>query len=167
MNYCKLNQKKKLISDISTRLNNTYHMLYCALQFENVFPRYAVMDKSFKNFVPCEEDWAKVGHVCSLLKVFVDANRIVSGCGYPTSNLFLLQLKRMKKLLDRKVLESYSYMREMTSTMQEMLDEYWKESNLMMSIEALMDPRFRRNLWLIIFLLFIHLKVKVKNCWPI
>lgn len=57
----------------------------------------------------------KVRHVCSLLKVFDDATRIVSGSEYPTSNLFLSELKMVKELLDKKSVDSNSYMREMTS----------------------------------------------------
>ncbi|WOH12837.1 hypothetical protein DCAR_0832346 [Daucus carota subsp. sativus] len=137
---------KKLILDVSTRWNTTYHMLYCGLQFKQVFPRYAVWDKSFREYVPSEEDWVKVGHVCSLLRVFDDATRIVSGSEYPTSNLFLSELKRVKELLDKKVVNSNSYMREMAGTMQEKFDKYWGESNLMMSIGAVMDPRFKMKL---------------------
>lgn len=83
-------------------------MLYCGLQFKQVFLRYAVLDKSFREYVPSEEDWVKVGHVCSLLRVFDDATRLVSGSEYPTSNLFLSELKRVKELLDKKVVDSNS-----------------------------------------------------------
>ncbi|KAK1355186.1 hypothetical protein POM88_048442 [Heracleum sosnowskyi] len=56
------------------------------------------------------------------------------------------KLKRVKELLDKKALDSNSYMREMASTMQEKFDKYWGESNLMISIGAVMDLRLKMKL---------------------
>ncbi|KAK1356961.1 hypothetical protein POM88_050217 [Heracleum sosnowskyi] len=56
------------------------------------------------------------------------------------------KLKRVKEFLDKKAFDSNSYMREMASTMHEKFDKYWGESNLMISIGAVMDPRLKMKL---------------------
>jgi len=50
---------KKLILDVPTRWNSTYMMLFVALEFREVFPRYENRDRSFR-WVPTVEDWVKV-----------------------------------------------------------------------------------------------------------
>ena len=121
-------------------------MLHCALQYKQVFPRFAQWDRAFNEYVPSEADWVKAANVCSLLKPFDDATRVVSGSEYPTSNLFLSEIKMVKALIDTKVIDVNHYMREMASTMKEKFDKYWGESNLMMSIGVVMDPRFKMKL---------------------
>ncbi|XP_074352246.1 zinc finger BED domain-containing protein RICESLEEPER 2-like [Apium graveolens] len=139
-------KSKKLILDVSTRWNYTYYMLHAALQFRDVFLRFALWYRAFSEYVPSDEDWEKVKDVCSLLHIFEGATKIVSGSQYPTSNLFLSELKRVKELIDKKVGDSNLYMRDMANAMKEKIDKYWGESNLMMSIGAVMDPRFKLKL---------------------
>ncbi|XP_074336621.1 zinc finger BED domain-containing protein RICESLEEPER 2-like [Apium graveolens] len=121
-------------------------MLYATLQFKDVFPRFALWDRAFNEYVQSEEDWEKVSHVCSLLHIFEGATKIVSGSQYPTSNLFLSKLKRVKELIDKKVGDSNLYMRDMANAMKENFDKYWGESNLMMSIGVVIDSRFKLKL---------------------
>lgn len=117
-------KSKKLILDVSTRWNYTYYMLHSAIQFRDVFPRFTVWDRTFSEYVPSNEDWEKVKHVCFLLHVFDGATKILSGYQYPTSNLFLAELKRVKELIDKKVNDSNLYMRDMAETMKEKFDKY-------------------------------------------
>ncbi|KAG6509395.1 hypothetical protein ZIOFF_027382 [Zingiber officinale] len=59
------------------------------------------------NSLPSEEDWKKVHLVCAFLEEFNEVSHIISGSQYPTSNLFLLELYNIKKLLnDTKVGEA-------------------------------------------------------------
>jgi len=53
---------KKLILDVPTRWNNTY-MMFAALEFREVFPRYEDRDQSFR-WVPNVDEWIKVKNVC-------------------------------------------------------------------------------------------------------
>ena len=55
---------KQLILDCCTKWNATYFMLSSALEFKDVFPRYAQRDLSYM-FFPSEEDWMKVAEVFS------------------------------------------------------------------------------------------------------
>ncbi|KAF7143240.1 hypothetical protein RHSIM_Rhsim05G0020900 [Rhododendron simsii] len=83
---------KKLILDCPTRWNSAYLMLSAALEFKDVFPRYSERDLGFA-YVPSYEEWEKVERVCQFLEIFNDVTNIISGSEYPTSNLFLTELK--------------------------------------------------------------------------
>ncbi|XP_074356557.1 zinc finger BED domain-containing protein RICESLEEPER 2-like [Apium graveolens] len=93
---------KKLILDVPTRWKSTFKMLICAIEFKQVFQRYPSFDKGFLEYVPNAVDWEKVEGICSILEAFNPATNIVSGTHYPTSNLFLEEIKKVKQILDQK-----------------------------------------------------------------
>lgn len=90
---------KKLLHDCRIRWNSTYEMLSCALKFKEVFPRFQVREPLYE-LCPSSEDWEKVEKVCTILEKFYTATNIISGSDYPTSNLLLLEVVKVKKLLD-------------------------------------------------------------------
>ena len=59
------------------------------------------------------EQWDRVENVNQVLGVFNDVTNVVSGSDYPTSNLFLPEVWRMKEILDTKVVDRNEYMRLM------------------------------------------------------
>jgi hypothetical protein len=120
-------------------------MLATAITFKDVFPRYCRNDKGFLWEVSPEE-WEKVEEVNHLLAVFNDVTNIVSGSDYPTSNLFLSEVWGMKEVLHKKSMDKNEYMRSMAAKMLEKFDKYWGESNLLMSIAAVLDPRYKMKL---------------------
>ncbi|KAL0285755.1 UNVERIFIED_CONTAM: putative AC transposase [Sesamum radiatum] len=103
---------KKLVDDCRTRWNSTYKMLAAAIKFKDVFPRFADR-KPHYDICPSAEDWKFVEKVCSVLELFWTATHIVSGSDYPTSNLFLNEVSRVKVLLDKKTLENDTFIRDM------------------------------------------------------
>ncbi|KAA8536894.1 hypothetical protein F0562_029372 [Nyssa sinensis] len=133
---------KKLILDCPTRWNSTYMMLATALKFREVFPRYQDRDSSFI-YVPSVEDWVKVEHVCHFLGTFNVVTNIISGTEYPTANLFLSELWRIKVLLNEKSVDDNEFIRAMASMMKAKFDKYWSECNLLMAIAAILDPRYK------------------------
>ncbi|XP_059446001.1 zinc finger BED domain-containing protein RICESLEEPER 2-like [Corylus avellana] len=137
--------KKKLFLDVPTRWNSTYMMLATALEFREVFPMYGYNDQIF-TWVPSHEDWVKVEHVCEILGVFNRTIKIVSGSDYPTANLFLPEVWRMKQVLTKKSEDENEYIRSMAQKMKLKFDKYWSECNLLMSIAAILDPRFKMML---------------------
>jgi hypothetical protein len=88
---------KKLILDVPTCWNNTYMILATAVQFKEVFPRYHQSDQAFQWLVSPEE-WEKVENVNQILSIFNDVTNIVSDSEYPTSNLFLPKVWRIKEV---------------------------------------------------------------------
>ncbi|XP_074349345.1 zinc finger BED domain-containing protein RICESLEEPER 2-like [Apium graveolens] len=137
---------KKLILDVSTRWNSTFSMLSCAIEFKNAFLIYSTSDLRFKEYVPTTEDWEMVEYVCSFLEVFADVTKVISGTDYSTSNLFLSEIRRVKQVTDQKVVHSNVHIRTMARTMELKFEKYWGETNLIMSIGAVMDPRFKMKL---------------------
>ncbi|XP_042752697.1 zinc finger BED domain-containing protein RICESLEEPER 2-like [Lactuca sativa] len=93
-------QDRKLLLDVPTRWNSTYDMLPVALKFKDVFPRFAEYEPHFHH-LPNDEEWAHVECVCEILKVFKVCTNFISGSDYPTSNLYLIEVFRVKETLDK------------------------------------------------------------------
>nr|XP_027108955.1 zinc finger BED domain-containing protein RICESLEEPER 2-like [Coffea arabica] len=144
--------EKMLIYDCKTRWNSTYEMLTCALKFQDVFPRYRDREPNY-DFCPTTEDWEKVSKVCNILKAFWTATHVISGSDYPTANLYLNEVCRIKVLLDSKVDDEDDFVRSMVQKMKLKFDKYWGECNLLMSIAAILDPRCKMRVINYCFLL--------------
>ncbi|KAG5564419.1 hypothetical protein RHGRI_000563 [Rhododendron griersonianum] len=114
---------KRLILDCPTRWNSAYLMLSVALEFKDVFPRYSERDLGFA-YVPSYEEWKKVERVCQFLEIFNDVTNIISGSGYPTSNLFLTEVWRIKEILDKSIEDSDDCIRLMAIRMKLKFDKY-------------------------------------------
>ncbi|KAG5528097.1 hypothetical protein RHGRI_028886 [Rhododendron griersonianum] len=133
---------KRLILDCPTRWNSAYLMLSAALEFKDVFPRYSERDLGFA-YVPSYEEWEKVEKVCQFLEIFNDVTNIISGSEYPTSNLFLTEVWRIKEILDKSTEDCDDCIRLMAIRMKLKFDKYWGESNLLMGLGKILDPRYK------------------------
>ncbi|KAL0462646.1 UNVERIFIED_CONTAM: Zinc finger BED domain-containing protein RICESLEEPER 2 [Sesamum latifolium] len=136
---------KGLILDVPTRWNSTYGMLESAMVFRDVFPRYKERDPTY-TWLPTSEDWDKAMEVCKFLEAFNDATHIFSGVNYPTSNLFLPEVWKIKQILDEKFSTSKDYLQKMVFRMKEKFDKYWRNCNLLMAMGAVLDPRYKMKL---------------------
>ncbi|XP_059436054.1 zinc finger BED domain-containing protein RICESLEEPER 2-like [Corylus avellana] len=136
---------KKLILDVPIRWNSTYLMLDTVIKYKEVFPRYHRVEQAFQ-WVVTPEQWEMVGNVNQVLSIFNDVTNVVSGSEYPTANLYFPEVWRMKEVLMIKCDDRNEYMRSMASTMIDKFDKYWGDSNLLMSIAAVLDPRYKMKL---------------------
>ncbi|XP_072062055.1 zinc finger BED domain-containing protein RICESLEEPER 2-like [Arachis hypogaea] len=93
------------------------------------------------NYEPSSEDWRKVEKIYKLLKVFNLATHVISGSEYPTANLYLPEVWRVKQVIDDAIEDRDSFMREMATSMKEKFDKYWGECNMVMSLACVLDPR--------------------------
>ena len=84
--------------DVSTRWNSTFLMLESAIKYEKAFDILKVVDRSFK-CCPSSEDWSQGEKICKFLEPFYDATNLISGSSYPTSNLYFMQVWKIKCLL--------------------------------------------------------------------
>ncbi|XP_071699291.1 zinc finger BED domain-containing protein RICESLEEPER 2-like [Rutidosis leptorrhynchoides] len=91
---------RKLLIDVPTRWNSTYDMLSLALKFKDVFPSYSEYEPKFQH-LPTNQDWQNVTSVCEILKVFKVCTNIISGSHYPTANLYLIEVYKVKQVLDK------------------------------------------------------------------
>ncbi|GKA01116.1 zinc finger BED domain-containing protein RICESLEEPER 2-like protein [Tanacetum coccineum] len=132
----------KLILDCKTRWNSTYEMLVGAYKFKEVFPKYEERDPDFDS-CPLKDDWVRVEQICEILEVFNNVTHIISGSDYPTSNLFLCEVYKVKQVLDGKKDDESEFIRKMVEKMKEKFDKYWAEVHLLMAIAAVLDPRVK------------------------
>lgn len=120
-------------------------MLTTAIRFKEAFPRYSNLDQAFQ-WVVSPEELDKVENVNQILAIFNEITNIVSGSDYPTSNMFLPEIWRMKKILSIKSMDRNGYIRAMATRIAEKFDKYWGECNLSMSLTAVLNPRFKMKL---------------------
>lgn len=81
--------------------------------------------------------------MCSILEKIWIATHIISGSEYPTSNLFLAEILKVKKLLDARINGEDDLIWGMIARMKLEFDKYLIECNLLMSIAAILDPMQR------------------------
>jgi len=73
------------------------------------------------------------------------ATNVISGTKYPTANLYLHEMLKVKLTLDQQTFEEESEMRTMLKYMKTKFDKYWKVSWLDLCIPVVLDPQFKLN----------------------
>ncbi|KAG2670709.1 hypothetical protein I3760_14G100000 [Carya illinoinensis] len=117
-------QARNFFLDVPTRWNNTYLMLVATLEFREVFPRYG-----------------------DRVQVFNEVTNIISRTEYPTANLFIPEVCRIKEVLNKKSFDQNDYIRVMVVKMNTKFDKYWGECNLLMTVATVLDPRILHELY--------------------
>ncbi|KAG6499326.1 hypothetical protein ZIOFF_039090 [Zingiber officinale] len=138
-------QERKLVDDCKTRWNSTYERLRTTIAFKEVFPRFKDREPNYVH-CPTKSDWEKLLKVFSVLKVFYQATKIISGSEYPITNLFLNEVYRVKLILYEKSCDEEEFIRKMVQKMKEKFDKYWGECNLLMVVGSVLDPRCKMRL---------------------
>lgn len=82
-------------------------MLSTAKEFRIVFDSLHIQDTNY-TFRPTHEEWEKADVICRLLKVFYEATNVISGTNYPTSNLYLHEMLKVKLTLAQQPFEEES-----------------------------------------------------------
>ncbi|XP_058776553.1 zinc finger BED domain-containing protein RICESLEEPER 2-like [Vicia villosa] len=114
----------------------------------DVWPRYAEENGAFLNFLPDANDWEDVHDICKFLDIFAGVTSIISGTSYPTANLFLAELYRVKVLLDKPTsISNNPQLQALANEMKVKYDKYWFESNTLISIGVVLDPRYDDFYW--------------------
>ncbi|XP_057775002.1 zinc finger BED domain-containing protein RICESLEEPER 2-like [Salvia miltiorrhiza] len=136
---------KRLIIDCPTRWNSTYEMLLEAYRVRDAFPIFQQREPSY-HCCPAVDDWMKVKDVIDILEIFYEATHVISGVDYPTSNVYLAVIWRVKHVLNEKENHVDEFIRVMIKEMKKKFDKYWGSCNLLMTIGAILDPRFKMRL---------------------
>ncbi|KAG6536868.1 hypothetical protein ZIOFF_001944 [Zingiber officinale] len=69
-----------------------------------------------------------------------DVRDLRTGSEYPTSNLFLQKVQKIKSALDTYSQYEDLFLKQLTSKMKEKFDKYWGDCNLLMAIATVLDP---------------------------
>ena len=84
--------------------------------------------------------------MCNFLSIFEEVTNVISGSEYPTVNIFLLEVWKIKEVLNEKSLDENDYISAMACKMKLKFVKYWGECNFVMAIVAVLDPRFKMTL---------------------
>ncbi|GAA0138866.1 hypothetical protein LIER_00526 [Lithospermum erythrorhizon] len=99
---------------------------------------------SFLYFLPDQLDWEIVYDIYKFLEVFADVTTIISGRSYPTVNLFLVELYMVKVLIDENCKRARNlHLQMLASQMKVKYEKYWSQSNILISIGVVLDPRYK------------------------
>ncbi|XP_065645610.1 uncharacterized protein LOC136076073 [Hydra vulgaris] len=129
---------KGLRLDVATRWNSTYTMLEHILPFKLVLIKYAARDANYE-WLPSDENWIKAEKICKFFSVYNTTSKLFSGTKYPTANLYLIQVWRVKHMLNTHLASDDEYMRKMAATMSNKFDKYWVDCNMLMSIASVIS----------------------------
>ncbi|KAJ4758120.1 Zinc finger BED domain-containing protein DAYSLEEPER [Rhynchospora pubera] len=126
--------------DVPTRWNSTYVMLQLALELRLAICRYATLDKRF-GFCPADFNWDAVQCLVAHLKVFYDATLKLSGTKYPTLNLFFTEFCEVYLTIRKMSSSQYTFIVQMSVSMLDKFDKYWRIGNSLLAIACVLDPR--------------------------
>ena len=98
------------------------------------------------NWLPSNEDWDRIEHVCNFLSVFEEIKNVILGSEYPTVNILLLEVWKIKEVLNEKSLDENDYISAMACKMKLKFDKYWGECNFVVAIAVVLDPQFKMTL---------------------
>ncbi|KAG6520199.1 hypothetical protein ZIOFF_017237 [Zingiber officinale] len=114
-------------------IDSCWNLQKRVLSFINVPPPRGglqISDAIFK----CMKEWGIEN------KVFTITVDNASSSEYPTSNLFLQEVQKIKSALDIYAQHEDLFLKQLASKMKEKFDKYWGDCNLLMAIAAVLDP---------------------------
>ncbi|KAG6513224.1 hypothetical protein ZIOFF_023536 [Zingiber officinale] len=114
-------------------IDSCWNLQKRVLSFINIPPPRGglqISDAIFK----CMKEWGIEN------KVFTITVDNASSSEYPTSNLFLQEVQKIKSALDIYAQHEDLFLKQLASKMKEKFDKYWGDCNLLMAIAAVLDP---------------------------
>ncbi|XP_058756639.1 zinc finger BED domain-containing protein DAYSLEEPER-like [Vicia villosa] len=137
--------ERSLFIDDQTKWNTTYQMLVAASELKEVFSCLDTSDPDYKG-TPSVQDWKLVEILCAYLKPLYDAANILMTPTYPTAITFFHEIWKLHLDLARAVMNEDPFISNLTKSMHEKIEKYWRDCSLALVIAVVMDPRFKMKL---------------------
>jgi hypothetical protein len=120
--------------DCVTRWNSTYLMLKDMLSMKQV---YNTLSETKLD----ESDWNNLEDIVSLLKIYYQTTKLISGSNYPTIGLFFKAVQLCFSSSLKNIEENI--MKDVSTEIYSVFEKYWSDFKLSPIIGAILDPRFK------------------------
>ncbi|GMY08912.1 zinc finger BED domain-containing protein RICESLEEPER 1-like isoform X1, partial [Fagus crenata] len=141
----RVQSKKPLCIDNSSRWNSTYVMLEDALEYREAFSLLQENDPVY-TMCPSDIEWERVSLVSSYLKLFVEIINVFTRCKFSTANIYFPELCDIYLQLIEWCKNSDSFISSLASKMRNKFEEYWDRCGSGLAVAAMLDPRFKMKL---------------------
>ncbi|XP_028778796.1 zinc finger BED domain-containing protein RICESLEEPER 2-like [Neltuma alba] len=128
--------------DVPTRWNSTHSMLESALYYHRAFATLAFNDTNYHHSLTIDE-WSRAEMICEFFAPFARITELISGTSYPTSNLYFVQISKIKLLLKEFLDHDDVVIQNMVASMLEKFDKYWSDYSVILAIAIILDPRMK------------------------
>ncbi|XP_047270202.1 zinc finger BED domain-containing protein RICESLEEPER 2 isoform X1 [Capsicum annuum] len=140
-----ISTKLDLRLDVTIRWNSTYLMLESALQYEKAFFSLRLVDRNYSLCLTFDH-WRRAEKIFGFLEPFYEITNLISGSNYPISNLYFMQVWKIKCLLKENLSSSDEVIKEMAARMLKKFQKYWNIFSVVLSFGVILDPRFKTQL---------------------
>ncbi|KAJ4965171.1 hypothetical protein NE237_017020 [Protea cynaroides] len=120
-------------------------MLHNTLEVRNAFECLIELDMNFKT-LPTEDKWGKCKKIEQSLEIFYDATKHVFRTKYPSANFCFKDVYDVQNNLLRWEQSDDGCFHYIARTMRLKFDKYWRDTNLLMALGVIFDPRCKMQL---------------------
>jgi hypothetical protein len=89
------------------------------------------------------EDTKITESACKILRAFYRVIEVISGPVCPTANLYFNELWKVRTVLQEETSTDHAELASVVWEMQQVFNEFWKNSYVWLSIPVVLDPRFK------------------------
>ncbi|KAM0878925.1 hypothetical protein ACQ4PT_034568 [Festuca glaucescens] len=131
-----------LALDVCTRWSSTYKMIATGLPYKEALKDYAVSDANYK-WEPTSEEWKLFELIKPMLFSLSQVTTAFSAQAYPTANIFYPHIVSIKIALVKAMKHKNATYKQMGEAMMDKFNKYWAETNNVMVLATILDPRYK------------------------